>query len=219
MKVRLQWTYEIPKTKRKVTMQSALLETSECIELLNDLEKTGRLNEVTIFDENDTAWTKKQWLRHLERKETEPHEVTAYVDGNFDRASKRAGIGIVIYYKKDGATWRVRLNDEFDYLHDNNEAEFAALYRLLLELEQLGVRAQKLTVFVDSLTVQKQAAGEWPCYEKNYAYWLDKVDAIADKLHLTIAYELIERNDNKEADRLASQALRGTLIESTTERP
>lgn len=218
MQIRLEWTYNLLKTKQTYFMKSELMRIEEALALVADLEKTGRLKDVVFLDQDDTTWTKKDLLRYLKQLETEPQDVVAYVDGGYDQSSKKAGIGIVIYYRQHHKRWRLRLNDHLELLEDNNEAEYAALYRLIQQLETIEVHHQPITIHLDSMVVVNQASGEWPCFEEHYFHWLDRIDKLASKLGLTLHYKLIDRHSNKEADHLATQALEGTEIESKIER-
>ncbi|WP_224654344.1 hypothetical protein, partial [Escherichia coli] len=76
---------------------------------------------------------------YLKGIETEPHNITVFCDGGFDLATKAAGIGCVIYYDQNGKSYRLRRNASVEELLSNNEAEYAALYFSLQELELLNV--------------------------------------------------------------------------------
>ncbi|BAB06001.1 BH2282 [Halalkalibacterium halodurans C-125] len=125
-----------------------------------------------------------------------------------------AGIGIVIYYAQNGKEFRIRENQVLQQIQDNNEAEYAALLALFQRLQALDVRHEDVTIYLDSLVVQKQASEEWPVYEMHYHTWLDRMEQIFSSLHLNVRYELISRENNQEADRLATQALEGTMVNS-----
>ncbi|WP_088105283.1 reverse transcriptase-like protein [Halalkalibacter urbisdiaboli] len=217
MNVRIEWTYREPKRKREYFMKSEQIPLGEALQLAEDLEKTGRLKELTFYDEQDTSWTKKDLLRYLKKFETEPHDIYAYFDGGFDIQSKQAGLGIVIYYTQHHKKWRIRHNQKIDLLLDNNEAEYAALSLLYDKLEELGVHHQPIVIHADSMVVVNQASGEWPCFEENYIPWLERIEQKVKKLGLTPSYELLERQLNKEADQLASQALKNVEISSVLE--
>ncbi|NEU29204.1 reverse transcriptase-like protein [bacterium LRH843] len=217
MNIRIEWTFQPLKSKQTYFMKSEFMRFDDALVLLSDLEKTGRLKEAIFIDEHDSTWTKKELQRYLKQFETEPHEVTAYIDGGYDTRSKKAGIGVAIYYKQHHKRWRIRFNDSLELLEDNNEAEYAALYKLIQQLELIGVHHQKVTIYLDSLVVCNQAAGEWPCFEEHYLRWLDRIDELANKIGLKLQYDQIDRALNKEADQLATQALKGIMIESKLE--
>ncbi|WP_369384751.1 reverse transcriptase-like protein [Halalkalibacter akibai] len=218
LKIRIEWSYLVLKTKQSFFMKSEFMSVAHALMLHDDLEKTGRLKSIDFYDEQDTTWTKKELLKFLKQFETEPHDVKAYIDGGFEKETKNSGVGLAIYYKQNHKNWRLRFNDTLELLEDNNEAEYAALYLLLRQLEELGVHHQTIQVYSDSMVVVNQASGEWPCYEEHYLAWLERIDQLTAKLGLTINYELIDRSLNKEADQLATQALVGTKIEATIEK-
>ncbi|MCM3760712.1 reverse transcriptase-like protein [Alkalihalobacillus oceani] len=218
MKVRVECHYQPAKTSKKFELLSEWLRLEEALQLVEDLEKTGRLKEVVFYDQQESSWTKKEILRFLKQLETEPQDVIAYIDGGYDRETKKAGIGVAIYYEQHHSHWRRRFNDCLELLQDNNEAEYAALYRCIQELESMDVARQEVTIYLDSMIVANQAAGEWPCYEEHYIAWLERIEQLSKKLDLILHYQLIDRNQNKEADSLAGQALSGIQIESTIER-
>ncbi|WP_100404211.1 reverse transcriptase-like protein [Bacillus solitudinis] len=217
MNVRLEWTYRESKRKHEYFMKSEFIPFTEALQLADDLEKTGRLKEITFIDEHDSSWSKKDLHRFLKSMETEPHQVHAFCDGGFDVSTKQAGLGIVIYYTQHHKTWRIRHNEKIDYLVDNNEAEYAALLLLLQKLEDIGVHHQALVIHADSMVVINQASGEWPCYEEHYIPWLERIEKKLSNLGLKPSYQLVDRQENKEADQLASQALRDIEISSVLE--
>jgi ribonuclease HI len=218
MKIRLEWDYTPLKTKQSFFMKSDWMSVASALMIHDDLEKTGRLKRIDFLDEQDTSWTKKQLVKFLKQFETEPHDVHAYIDGGYDVTTRSAGIGLAIYYKQNNKDWRIRFNDTLELLEDNNEAEYAALHRLLMQLTEMNVHHQTVRIHSDSMIVVNQASGEWPCYEEHYLKWLNRIDQAAQKLGLTLEYELIDRSLNKEADQLATQALEGIEIESVIEK-
>ena len=99
-------------------------------------------------------------------------------------------------------------------MENNNEAEYAALMFALNLLDEIGVHQVPCDIKGDSQGVLKQLAGEWPCYEENLNQWLDRMEAKIKTLGLKPRFQPIPRNENKEADKLASQALEGKNIYS-----
>ncbi|GFZ85716.1 hypothetical protein GCM10010978_27250 [Compostibacillus humi] len=69
----------------------------------------------------------------------------------------------------------------------------------------------------DAQVVINQLTGEWPCYEEELAKWMDRIESKLEKMGIQPEFVLKTRNDNKEADQLASQALRGIELTSTIE--
>ncbi|MDV2683916.1 reverse transcriptase-like protein [Alkalihalophilus lindianensis] len=218
MKIRIEWIYRIPKGNRTFFMQSEFMTLNDVLLLSSDLEKSGRLKSIEYFDQQDRSWTKKELDKLSKIHETEPQDVSVYVDGGYDKNTKLAGLGIVIYFTQHQKKWRIRRNEQIEYITDNNEAELAAMHVAMQLLEENEVRHQTITLYSDSQVAVNQASGEWPSYEENYRLWLDKIDDLKEKMKLEVQYVQIERKDNKEADQLANQALSGIEIFGKKER-
>ncbi|WP_229683199.1 reverse transcriptase-like protein [Virgibacillus oceani] len=213
MKVKMRWIYKGKKTE-EVAFGSAWT-TQESMEvLLADIEKTGRVKELVIIDEMGNEWTQKEFSKLKEQIEQEPHDIVVYFDGGFDRHTATAGLGAVIYYKKDSVQYRLRVNQQIEEMETNNEAEYAALHFALMQLEEMGIHHLPCTFKGDAQGVLKQLEGLWPCYEENLNAWLDRIEGKMGELGIQPNCEIIGRNENKEADRLATQALNGVEIYS-----
>lgn len=213
MKYKLEWEFKA-KGIDKILFSSNFLDGDEALLAAEELEKTGRAGEISFEDEIGTSWTMKEMRKLLAEVEEEPHDLTVYFDGGFQKEDFKAGLGIVIYYKQGKKKYRLRTNQIFDDLETNNEAEYAALYYSLTVLEELGVKNMSCEFIGDSQGVLKQLQGEWPCYEDTLTRWLDRIENKIKELGLYPKYRPVGRNDNKEADKLAAQALRGKLINS-----
>lgn len=57
-------------------------------------------------------------------------------------------------------------------------------------------------------------SGEWAVPEETLARWADRIDQRLEKIGIHPEYEFVPRKENAEADRLATQALGETMIES-----
>jgi ribonuclease HI len=213
MKMKIKWLYSQKKIQ-DIWFESEWMEKEKVLPLIQDLEKTGRLKQVVVIDELENEWSKKEYMKLNEKLEEEPADITVYFDGGFDRTTFTAGTGIVIYYTKNGVPFRLRANQKLDELESNNEAEYAALYQAVQTLEELGVQNTVCTISGDSLGVLKQLSGEWPCFEENLNKWLDRIEAKINELKIKPLYKEVDRKQNKEADKLASQALKGIMINS-----
>ncbi|MCP3738856.1 reverse transcriptase-like protein [Rossellomorea sp. BNER] len=213
MQMKIKWKYKGKKLE-PVWFESQWLQRKMIINLMNDISNTGRVHELIIEDEMGNEWTPKEFQKLEVELDQEPENITVYFDGGFELQSSISGLGIVVYYEKNGQKWRVRKNERLEELENNNEAEYAALYTGLSVLEELGVHHMPLTIKGDSQVVLMQLQGEWPCFEKVLNEWLDRIEAKMEHLKLKPTYELIPRKQNKEADQLANQALEGKHIES-----
>ena len=216
MKLILEWTYKSPKGAT-ATFRSETMMPAQALMIAEDIERTGRVKKLEIIDEYDSTWMTKELKKYLKEMETEPHNITLYFDGGFDIQTKASGLGVAIYFEKDGKAQRLRRNAYVSGLDSNNEAEYAALHLALVELDLMDVHHQTIRIVGDSQVVINQLNGEWPAYEKNLAEWADKIEDKLRALGLKAEYELVPRKENSEADRLATQALQGTEISGVIE--
>lgn len=216
MKVQLRWYYHKGKGE-EVVFESEEMQASKAIIIAEDLMKTGRTKTIVLIDQYKNHWTMKEMKGYLKEIETEPHNVIVYFDGGFDRESGAAGLGCVIYYEQNGKSFRLRKNAAVDELKSNNEAEYAALHLCLQELAYLNVHHLPVQIIGDSMVVINHLTEEWPVVEQNLSNWADKIEAKMGELHLQPDYYLVSRNSNKEADRLATQALTGVEVTATSE--
>lgn len=213
MKIKLIITYQGPKTI-VIPFESEWIEEKYIDPLLADLQKTGRIKDMTIMDEMGREWNRKEYEKLKQKMESEPKNPVVYFDGGFDKATSQSGIGIVIYYEKENDIYRYRQNAKLDELETNNEAEYVALFQALSAFEEIGIKQIPCLIKGDSQGVLKQLAGEWPCYEVILNKWLDRIEAKIKKLGIKPTYEVITRAENKEADKLATQGLANKLIQS-----
>ncbi|QFT89324.1 hypothetical protein FIU87_11745 [Bacillus sp. THAF10] len=213
MKMTLEWHYHTPKHIETI-FKSEEMDVRLVLRLAEDIEKTGRVKRLSIYDMDGREWTKKEINKWIKESEVGFSDVVAYFDGGYDVDSKLAGIGNVVYYNQNRKDYRYRINARLEELVSNNEAEYAAFYFLVNQLEHLGIRAMDVTFKGDSLVVLNQLSGEWPCYDELFNRWLDRIEEKLKVLKIRATYQSISRKDNNEAHQLAKQALEGTPIES-----
>ncbi|WP_342512369.1 ribonuclease H family protein [Sporosarcina sp. FSL K6-1522] len=216
MQVLIEWMYKTPKGTETI-LRSEEMPAAQALLLAEDMTKTGRAKNITFIDPFDTTWTIKELKGYLKGIETEPHNITVYFDGGFDHASNQSGLGCAIYYEQNGKSYRLRRNAPSAELVSNNEAEYAALYLGLQELELLNVHHLPARFVGDSQVVINQLTGEWPVLESGLARWVDRIEEKLARLEIQPTYELVQRKLNTEADRLATQALNGVTITATVE--
>ncbi|WP_144513836.1 reverse transcriptase-like protein [Bacillus sp. FJAT-22090] len=216
MNVLIEWIYRTPKGV-ETTFRSEEMAATQAVLVGEDLEKTGRAKSIIFIDRFDSSWTLKELKGYLKGIETEPHNVTVYFDGGFDRATYNSGLGCVIYYEQSGKSFRLRRNAFATGLVSNNEAEYASFYLGLQELELLGVHHLPVRFVGDSQVVINHLNEEWPVVEKDLSSWADRIEAKMNDLGIQPEYELVPRKANAEADRLATQALNGIEITGTSE--
>lgn len=216
MEIRMKWTYKTPKGTETV-FDSENMPSAKALLLAEDMERTGRVKNLVFIDRYDSNWTMKELKKYLKGIETEPHDITVYFDGGFNPESTASGLGCAIYYEQSGKTYRLRRNAAAAEHLSNNEAEYAALYLSLQELDLLNVHDMPVRFIGDSKVVINQMAGDWPVLESGLAKWADRIDSKMKKLGIQPEYELIPRKNNGEADQLATQALNGIPISGTIE--
>ncbi|GGE57078.1 hypothetical protein GCM10011391_39970 [Pullulanibacillus camelliae] len=201
----------------EVGLNSDELSAEKALLIAEDLERTGRIKQLELIDQQERMWNVKTLKRFIEDIQGEPHNITLYFDGGFNEETKTSGLACVIYYEQNGRAFRLRKNAKATNLLTNNEAEYAALDLALRALEQLGVHHLQVKIKGDSQVVINQLLGEWPCFEKALNQWADRIEAKLAGLGLTPDYQLISRKLNQEADHLATQALQSIDISSTIE--
>lgn len=213
MKVTLHYIYKVPKGPA-IECSTEALNIEEALMMEKDLHKVERIRNVTFRDPNGQERLRKELHTYIEKVETEPHNVRIYFDGGYEMETTRAGLGCIIYYDKNGETFRIRKNALIDELESSNEAEYAALHLAVQEVEMLGVRYLPAVIKGDSRLVINQMSDEWACYDTTLLAWADRIDAKLAVCGIEPEYQYIPRKDNQEADRLATQALEGVTIES-----
>ncbi|MCM2531886.1 reverse transcriptase-like protein [Neobacillus pocheonensis] len=216
MKYRLDWNYKLKGSEEKIQFSSDWVSGEIAIQVGEELEKSGKASDLYFYDEKGTSWILKEMKKLLTEIEEDPHEITVYFDGGFQKETNQAGFGSVIFFKQGKKKYRIRANERFDEMETNNEAEYAAFYYSLNILEDLGVHHLSCEFKGDSQVVLNQLAGEWPCYEEALNRWLDRIEEKIKALGIEPTYTAISRKENKEADKLATQALEGKEIFAKT---
>jgi ribonuclease HI len=216
MKYKLEWNYKV-KGNEKIQFTSEWVSGDLAIQAGEELEKSGKVSDLYFYDEIGTSWILKEMKKLLTEIEEDPNEITVFFDGGFQKETNHAGLGVVVFFKQGKKKYRIRANERIEEMETNNEAEYAAFYYALNILEELGVHHLPCEFKGDSQVVLKQLEGEWPCYEEVLNNWLDRIEEKIKALAITPKYTAIPRNDNKEADKLATQALEGKEIFAKTQ--
>ncbi|WP_377889106.1 reverse transcriptase-like protein [Alkalihalobacillus sp. R86527] len=216
MNVILKWKYKTPRGIQ-AWMTSDELPAHMAMLMAKDIEKTGRSLDLYFLDDRGMKWSLKEFEKFTSKKEESPSSVEIIFDGSYDKETGEAGCGAVIYFAEGRKKKRIRVNKALSYLENNNEAEYAALWTGLQELKEIKVDDTEIVIKGDSKVVISQLSGEWAVYEPLFTRWMDRIEDTLKELRLQPIYEFISRNDNKEAHRLAVQALKGTEIESVIE--
>lgn len=134
-------------------------------------------------------------------------DLVAYVDGGSLGNPGPAGVGVVIDGMEKG---RITIG-KWVGCQDNNVAEYLALLEALQRALELNAR--KLHVYSDSQVVVRQMLGAYRCRSPRLysLHWLCR--KLAHSLDFSISH--IRREQNSEANRLASAAARGLAVQTT----
>lgn len=211
MKLTLTVKFVIERGKT-ATLSSEFLPITDAKALYSQMKKQSHIASIQLEDEYGVTWTEKELHVYLDKLQEEPHDVTVLFDGGFDVSTKKAGVGVVIYYSLQQKRYRKRVNTLLDYLEDNNEAEYAALYFAIQQMDEIGIHHQDIVIQGDSMQVIHQMNDEWPVIGDVYQNWCDRIERAIEQLGLKPIYELLPRGQNKQADKLATQALEGNSI-------
>jgi ribonuclease HI len=130
-------------------------------------------------------------------------QLVAYVDGGCHGSPGPSGIGVVI---ENPAGEIIRIAKWIGH-QDNNVAEYVALLEAIQHA--LEVKAKVLHVFSDSELVVKQMKGEYQCRSPR----LYSLNWTCRKLARALDFQIfhIRRELNREANKLANQAIVGRL--------
>lgn len=213
MKLTLTVKFVIERGKT-ATLSSEFLPITDAKALYSQMKKQSHIASIQLEDEYGVTWTEKELHVYLDKLQEEPHDVTVLFDGGFDVSTKKAGVGVVIYYSLQQKRYRKRVNTLLDYLEDNNEAEYAALYFAIQQMDEIGIHHQDIVIQGDSMQVIHQMNDEWPVIGDVYQNWCDRIEHAIQQLGLKPIYELLPRSQNKQADKLATQALEGNSIDA-----
>lgn len=215
MKIKLILRYRTP-NQAEVQFETNWFDDQMLEFILNDFSKLRGIKTITVLDDMGAEWSLKEFGKLKKKVEAEARNPIIFFDGGYQKGSGETGIGIAIYYEKGDDRFRLRCNDKLDGIASSNEAEYAALFNAVSMLEELGIRHTPCTIKGDGQGALKQLAGEWPCYQPELCNWLDKIEMKLNELHIKPVLEVISRSDNKEADKLARQALENKFIHSHT---
>ncbi len=134
-------------------------------------------------------------------------KLTVYCDGASRGNPGPAAIGIVIY-ENDKV-----IKEISQFLGDsltNNQAEYLAVIESLKQAAELG--ASEVIVKLDSELAQKQLLGEYKVKNSLLKELWEQVAELVKKFD-EVQIVHVPREENKEADRLANQALDKKLTE------
>jgi len=128
--------------------------------------------------------------------------VVAYTDGGSRNNPGEAGIGGVIYNNNE----KIAEISEFLGTQTNNWAEYEGIIRALEKMQELGLSAEPTEIRMDSKLVVEQLNKNWKIKEPSLKVQAERAWNLMNAFSaLTITY--VPREQNKEADALANQAM------------
>jgi len=158
MNYKIEMTYKL-RGSQPIAFASEWLDAETAIRMGEELEKLGKVSYFSFLDEMNQSWSMKEMKKLTAEIEEEPHDLTLYFDGGFNKNTYEAGLGAIIYYKQGKKQYRLRANQLIEQMETNNESEYAALYFALDLLEELGVHHLPCEIKGDSQVVLKQLEG------------------------------------------------------------
>ena len=131
-------------------------------------------------------------------------KITIYTDGGSRNNPGPAGAGAIITNEKGDV-----LKEASKYLGEqtNNWAEYEAVILGLEEAKALGLQKHKIEFNVDSQLVQQQLLGNYRVKEPGLIKQFARVRNILDSDFPHVTFIHVRREYNKEADRLANEAM------------
>lgn len=141
-------------------------------------------------------------------------KIIIYTDGGSRGNPGQAGIGVVMADEKGN---KIKEYSNFLGIKTNNEAEYEAVIFGLQKIKALlgkeKIKSAEVEVRVDSELVVRQLGGVYKIENEKLAplflkIWNMKID------FGKLSFKHIPREQNKEADRLANEAMNGGVIKS-----
>ncbi|TFE03033.1 reverse transcriptase-like protein [Jeotgalibacillus salarius] len=199
----------------KLSFQSNWIADNQALLFISDFEKTGRFFNITVHDDLGQQWNIKEFKKIMTKTAGSAKDITIHFDAAFNKSDQAAGLGWVIDYNRDDESFVEKNNKQLNGITSNNEAEYAALYYSIEHaLKIADGNMQVIRCSGDALTVINQMKGEWPCYDLDLNTWAEKIDRLLSSEGMTSIYFHITRNQNKNAHKLAEQAINHTDIKS-----
>jgi ribonuclease HI len=128
-------------------------------------------------------------------------QLIIYTDGGSRGNPGPAGFGVVFY---DAERNIISEFDRYIGVATNNQAEYQAIVFALEKAAEAG--AHSLSLFLDSELAVKQLNGEYKVKNKDLASLFLKIHNLKTKFS-SVSFTHVRREHNKEADRLANQAM------------
>lgn len=129
-------------------------------------------------------------------------KIIVFTDGGSRNNPGEAGIGAVAYKGSE------KLFELSEYLgvQTNNFAEYTGVIRALESLVERGLQKEDIEIRMDSKLVVEQVQGNWKIKEPTLKSLAARVRELVTQFK-TVAFTHIPREENKEADALANEAM------------
>ena len=132
-------------------------------------------------------------------------KVTVFTDGGARGNPGPAGIGVQVRDEKNEVLGEL---SEFIGEATNNVAEYTAVKRALEYMQTLfdDTKAIQAAFNLDSQLVERQLNGEYKIKEDSMKTYFNDIKVLMNEF-ASVTFTHIMREDNKEADRLANEAM------------
>lgn len=130
-------------------------------------------------------------------------KITVFTDGGSRNNPGEAGIGVVAY---EGHSKLFELS-EYIGVQTNNFAEYTGIIRALEELIVRKRNDMPIDVRMDSKLVVEQVLGNWKVKEPTLRPLIHRVHELLAQFTQEVTFTHIFRDQNKEADALANEAM------------
>lgn len=132
-------------------------------------------------------------------------KITVFTDGGARGNPGPAGIGAQFLDEKNEV-----MTELSEYIGEatNNVAEYTAVKRALEHMETFvaDTKAVHVSFKLDSQLVERQLNGEYKVKDQNLKKYFDEIKVLMNN-YASVSYEHVKRAENKEADRLANEAM------------
>lgn len=129
-------------------------------------------------------------------------DIIVYTDGGSRNNPGEAGIGVVAY---EGEEVLFELS-EYLGIQTNNYAEYMGVIRALEEILARNLAQGSIEVCMDSKLVVEQVQGNWKVKEPTLKPLVARAQELVEQCG-EVSFTHIPREENREADALANQAM------------
>ncbi len=132
-------------------------------------------------------------------------KVTVFTDGGARGNPGPAGVGVQVLDEENGV-----MSELSEYIGEatNNVAEYTAVKRALEHLQTLfpDTKALQVSFNLDSQLVERQLNGAYKIKDATLKTYADSIKSMSNEFG-SVTFTHVMREDNKEADRLANEAM------------